>query len=95
MSVGRKEYDNLPDIIKRETETRTDAFIKRHPSYENRRDHFDKMYSANYATLNKADDGLCVLLDRSTMLCSVYDDRPKACREYTTDKCSKIRQLCT
>jgi Fe-S-cluster containining protein len=49
------------------------------------------MYKDNFATLKKEDDGLCVLLDRESMKCTIYENRPKVCKDYTTSRCSKIR----
>lgn len=33
-------------------------------------------------TMARLDDGWCAALDRSTMLCTVYDRRPWICREF-------------
>ena len=33
-------------------------------------------------TMKRLDDGWCVALDRSTMLCSIYEQRPLICREF-------------
>ncbi|MEX1197862.1 MAG: YkgJ family cysteine cluster protein [Pseudohongiellaceae bacterium] len=33
-------------------------------------------------TMARLDDGWCAALDRSTMLCSIYDRRPLICREF-------------
>ena len=56
----------------------------------------DWMYNRKwYAEIKKGIDGLCVLLDRSTMLCSIYENRPKVCREYSNHLCKNIRVLCT
>jgi len=33
-------------------------------------------------TMARLDDGWCAALDRSTMLCSIYDRRPWICREF-------------
>ena len=43
--------------------------------------------------MKKADDGYCTLLDRKTMLCSCYEDRPQACKKYENNRCEKIRLL--
>ena len=32
--------------------------------------------------MRRLDDGWCVALNRGTMLCSIYSDRPLICREY-------------
>ena len=33
-------------------------------------------------TMARLEDGWCAALDRSTMLCSIYDRRPWICREF-------------
>ncbi|HKM38013.1 MAG TPA: YkgJ family cysteine cluster protein [Thiopseudomonas sp.] len=33
-------------------------------------------------SMARLDDGWCAALDRSTMLCSIYDQRPWICREF-------------
>lgn len=33
--------------------------------------------------VDKAPDGLCVHLDRATQRCSIWEARPRVCREYT------------
>ena len=33
-------------------------------------------------SMARLDDGWCAALDRSTMLCSIYDKRPWICREF-------------
>ena len=43
--------------------------------------------------MNKDKDGYCPLLDRETMLCSVYEERPQVCKSYSNMKCEKIRLL--
>jgi len=42
--------------------------------------------------MKKSDDGYCVMLDRETMLCSIYEDRPEVCRAFKNNKCEKIRK---
>jgi Fe-S-cluster containining protein len=32
--------------------------------------------------MSRLDDGWCAALDRSTMLCTIYDKRPLICREF-------------
>ena len=34
-------------------------------------------------TMARLDDGWCAALDRSTMLCTIYEQRPLICREFT------------
>lgn len=35
-------------------------------------------------TMIRLDDGWCSALDRNTMLCSIYENRPWICREFET-----------
>jgi len=65
-------------------------FIEKSPKYESKREQLDEMYTDNFAEMKKADSGLCVLLDEN-MLCSIYDDRPKVCKDYKTKRCEAIR----
>ena len=48
-----------------------------------------------YSEIKKGLDGLCVLLNRETMLCSIYENRPKVCQDYENHLCKNIRKLCT
>lgn len=32
--------------------------------------------------MSRLDDGWCAALDRATMLCSIYENRPLICREF-------------
>jgi uncharacterized protein len=40
-------------------------------------------------TMAQLDDGWCAALDRNTMLCSIYEQRPLICREFEmgADEC--------
>lgn len=95
IEVDKSEYEELDDKVKNSFIKNTDKFIDKNPHHENKRAYLDDMYVDNYAEMKKGDDDLCVLLDRDTMLCSVYEYRPKVCRRYTSDRCFKIRELCT
>jgi Fe-S-cluster containining protein len=33
-------------------------------------------------TMDRLDDGWCAALDRTTMMCSIYEKRPWICREF-------------
>ena len=32
--------------------------------------------------MHRCDDGWCTALDRNTMLCTIYEQRPQVCRDY-------------
>ena len=72
-----------------------DTFLKKFPKLESKREFLESNYLKNYAELNKNEDEYCILLDEETKLCSIYEDRPEVCKKYQTNRCEKIRQLCT
>ena len=72
-----------PERILVKFETRTDKFLAENPKYIKQIKEFDEMYKDNFATLKKGDDGLCVLLDKESMKCTIYENRPKVCKNYT------------
>jgi len=74
--------------------THIDEFIHRFPKLKDKRKEIDSNYDKLYAYLPKEKDGYCIMLNRETMLCSVYDNRPKMCMDYELNRCEKIR-LCT
>ena len=94
VEVDRLEFQRFKALrLDKYFETRTDIFIKKEPRYNEQTEILNKMYEANFAILKKGKDGLCVLLDRETMKCKIYEDRPKVCKDYTTSRCGKIRIL--
>jgi len=94
VEVSEKEYNKLKALgYGSDFETYTDRFIKKHPGHENKRPIIDDLHREKYAVLKKGKDGLCVKLDRQTMLCTIYNNRPKVCRAYKPTRCKKIRIL--
>ena len=94
VEIDRLEFQRFKALrLDEYFETRTDIFIKKEPRYNEQTEILNKMYEANFAILKKGKDGLCVLLDRDSMKCKIYEDRPKVCKDYTTDRCTKIRIL--
>lgn len=45
-------------------------------------------------TMARLDDGWCAALDRDTMMCTIYENRPWVCREYVMgdDECISERK---
>ena len=74
--------------------TRANIFISENKEYENRRDFLDEMYDELFAIIKKGEDGFCTLLNKSNKLCSIYEDRPRVCRDYSnqSQRCKIIRQ---
>jgi Fe-S-cluster containining protein len=94
VEVDVDEYEKFKELgLKDYFETRTDIFLKKEPKYKEQEKVFNEMYKDNFAILKKGKDGQCLLLDRTTMMCTIYEDRPKVCKEYTSNRCEKIREL--
>ena len=45
--------------------------------------------------MKRSDDGWCQALDRNTLMCSIYENRPLVCREFemASDECITERDL--
>jgi len=43
-------------------------------------------------TMARLDDGWCSALDRNTMLCMIYEKRPKICRDFEMGGCECISE---
>jgi Fe-S-cluster containining protein len=93
ITINKKEYDSLIPKIKKQFVKHLDVFLEKNPRYKIKKKFLESMYNNNYAEMKKGIDGYCNFLDKKTMLCSVYENRPKICKDYTNDKCVKIRLL--
>ncbi|MEE9337995.1 MAG: YkgJ family cysteine cluster protein [Methylococcaceae bacterium] len=93
VEVDRNEYNKFWKLdLDEYFETRTDVFLKENPKYLKRIKELDEMHKDNFAILKKRNDGNCILLNEN-MECSIYENRPKACREYKQSSCVNIREL--
>ena len=45
-------------------------------------DHYIEIDKWGGMVMARLDDGWCVALDRNTMLCTIYENRPLVCREF-------------
>lgn len=94
VEVNIKEYERFKSLgLDGYFTTRTEIFLKNEKRYIKHKEVFNEMYKNNFAILNKGNDGQCVLLDRKTMKCTIYEDRPKVCKDYTSNRCEKIRNI--
>jgi len=93
ITIDKKEYESLKPKIKNEFVKHSEIYLSKNPKYKSKAEILDSMYEDNYAEMKKGVDGYCNLLDKKTMLCSVYENRPKICKDYINDKCVKIRLL--
>ena len=93
IEVDKDEYDEFWRLdLDEYFETKTDVFLKENPKYIKHIKKIDEMYEDNFATLKRREDGYCVLLDKD-MKCTIYENRPKACRNYKQSRCVNIRDL--
>lgn len=46
--------------------------------------HLVEIEEHGLAVMRRLDDGWCVALDRDTMRCTVYEQRPQVCRDFAT-----------
>ena len=93
VEVNRDEYNVFWNLgLDEYFETRTDKFLNDNPKYLKQMKSFDEMYKDNFAILKKRKDGYCVLLN-DNMECSIYENRPKVCRDYKVNRCTNIREL--
>ena len=93
VEVDRNEYNKFWKLdLDEYFETKTDVFLKENPKYLKRIKELDETHKDNFAILKKRNDGNCILLNEN-MECSIYEKRPKACREYKQSSCVSIREL--
>lgn len=45
-------------------------------------DHFIEIDKWGGMVMERLEDGWCAALDRNTMLCTIYENRPLVCREF-------------
>jgi len=94
VEVTADEYKKLVSLgYKNNMITYKDKFIDQNPKYKNKGPIFEQIYKDKYAILKKENSGYCVLMDPKTMLCTIYQDRPKVCAEFKVNRCAGIRQL--
>jgi len=100
VEVNKEDYERLVGLgYKEYLVTETEKFIDNYPKYKGKENQLDEMHhniykvTEIYATLIKSDNGYCGLIDNKTMLCTIHENRPKVCRNYTTNRCEKIRTI--
>lgn len=93
VNVSKKEYQvfkskGMSDSFLKHSE----KFIQDNPQHRDKIDKIDSLYFETYAVLKKDESGKCVFLNKKTLLCSIYSDRPQACKDFEIDsnKCKKL-----
>ena len=82
VDVTKEEYQVLIGHKSDSVSVRSAEFVKSNPQYKGKEMYLDEMYGDLFGKLKKDASGYCVFMDRSTRLCTVYDVRPKVCRDY-------------
>ncbi len=91
--LDRQEYQRLCERGYADSmTTATDKFLSDHPDMAGRRADLDILHDGVFAVLDKGETGHCTMLDMSTRLCSIYEDRPQICADYQLTRCEKIRR---
>ena len=94
VELDLKEYKRLVNLgLKDKMITYTDLFLKQNPKYKKHKIELDKMHYSNFAKINKNKNGYFVFLDKD-MKCTIYENRPIVCKNYKTNSCKNIRELC-
>lgn len=95
IDINKSEYERLNKLkLSKMLIKQSEIFIQKNEEYKGKEEFIDYMYNDDFAIIKKGDDGFCVLLDRETRLCSIYEDRPKCCIEYESNglRCKKIKE---
>jgi Fe-S-cluster containining protein len=95
IDINKAEYKKLKQLgHSKALTTRSDIFIKEYPHHSDKRDFLDKMNGETFAIIKKGPDGFCQLLNAELRECSVYENRPKVCRDYEANgpRCKKIKK---
>lgn len=58
-------------------------------------EHFIALDQWGGQTMARLDDGWCAALDRQTMRCTIYEQRPDICREFTMGSFECITERAT
>jgi len=100
VEVSKREYEKYDIILQSKFLKKSEQVLKNskyHCLSAERRERFvafiDNEAGESFAKLKKGQSGNCVLLDEKTMLCSIYEKRPKVCEQFTENRCVKIRVL--
>ena len=95
IKISKKEYYGLKRKIKKAFILSSDIFFNKNPGKKSRslRNHLHEIYENDFAVMKKDKDGYCYFLDRESMLCTVYDDRPPVCKNYLSNRCGSIREI--
>ncbi len=59
-----------------------DLIVELEPNEESPGQELIKYADLGHRQMKQREDGSCVALDRTTMLCTVYGNRPKVCRDF-------------
>jgi Fe-S-cluster containining protein len=96
VEFNKDEYDRMVKCGHKEAMiTKTDIYLKKHPEKQKHRKQLDKIHNDIFAEMKQGENKHCVLLDIDSRLCTIYEDRPKLCKDHTTDRCGGLRKCLT
>ena len=94
IEISKQEYESLSDVVKKEFTKHIDSFLEKNPHLKGLVENdLEILFNDNYAIMNKGIDGYCNLLNKKSMLCSVYEERPQTCKDYKNNKCQNFRLM--
>jgi Fe-S-cluster containining protein len=95
VEIDKIDYNKLVGLGHKDIMTKqSEIFIRNNPSYKIKEKFLDeKLYVNNFAIIGKGKDGFCKLLDRETRLCTIYENIPKTCSEFSNESltCKNIK----
>ncbi len=95
VEIDKYDYQILKKIGKEDNVNKLSSlFIDKNPTYKDKEKFLDEMYQDRFAILKKNNSGFCNMLDLESRLCTIYENRPKVCRDFSNKSiaCQKIKE---
>lgn len=94
ITVDRAEYEALKPEIKKHFVKKSDVLT----NFEREKrlqfaEMIDRESGKQYAAIKKTKGEHCVFIDKGTMLCTIYNNRPSPCAAYDVQRCDLIKVL--
>jgi len=94
-TIDKEDYYSLKKIDHNNyLKKMSTMFIEENINYKDKEDFLDNLYEQEFAIINKKENGDCSFLDPETRLCTIYNDRPKVCKEFSNKSitCKNIKK---
>jgi Fe-S-cluster containining protein len=95
VEIDKYDYQILKEIGKEDNANKLSyLFIVKNPDYKDKEKFLDQMYGDRFAILKKNNKGYCNMLDLESRLCTIYENRPSVCRDFSNKSiaCQKIKE---